>query len=99
MIATKSSWLAPLGAAILCTLILGYLLYSRIPLNGLWSGDQGAKLIQIMSLVVHKFRSAALIDSAASIDPSQQFSPLPVLFSWKSGQEYFSIFSYPYAAL
>jgi len=84
---------AALGAIYVAVLAL------FIPLNGLWSGDQGAKLVQIFSLLSNRFRSGALIYPAQALDPERALSPLPALFSTFKDGEHYSIFSYPYAAL
>lgn len=90
-------------AVVLGVLIVGavYLLILAvvIPLNGLWSGDQGAKLVQVFSLLAHRFRSGALIYPGQATDPAGALSPLPALYSTSRGEAYYSIFSYPYAAL
>lgn len=83
------------GVALVYVAILAVL----VPPNGLWSGDQGAKLVQIFSLLSSRFRSAALIDPAQAIDPERALSPLPALYATPIDGSYYSIFSYPYAAL
>jgi hypothetical protein len=91
------------GAVALSALAVGavYVLVLAvvIPLNGLWSGDQGAKLVQIFSLLANRFRSGALIYPGQALDPSGALSPLPALYSTPRDGAYYSIFSYPYAAL
>lgn len=75
------------------------LLSLALPLNGLWSGDQGAKLVQVISLLRSRFQSAAIPYPGATIDPAGTFSPLGALYTWPYNGQSYSIFPYAYAAL
>lgn len=90
---------AVLAAALAVGLVYIALLAWAVPLNGLWSGDQGAKLVQVVSLIRHRFTSGAIVEMGAAADPAGRFSALPALYTWRQGSAYYSIFSYPYAAL
>lgn len=79
--------------------LYAFFLFRFIPLDGLFSGDIGAKQIQITALIYNRFSSLALPYPGASFDRLTQFSPLPALFTWKIGVNFYSIFSYPHAAL
>ena len=89
-------------ATALTSLVAVALLATLIPLNGLWSGDQGAKLVQVISLIKTRFTSLALVEPPGyALDPSGRFSPLPTLLTWHDTERgvFYSLFSYPYAAL
>jgi hypothetical protein len=87
--------LALIAVAALYILLLGTLL----PLNSFWSGDQGAKLVQVLSLLRSRFTETAIPYPGLTIDPARQFTPQPALYTWPRDGVYYSIFSYPYAAL
>ncbi|MEI8307464.1 MAG: hypothetical protein WCF99_10410 [Chloroflexales bacterium] len=91
------------GAVIAATLAVGLLYVAllawAVPVNGLWSGDQGAKFVQVVSLIQHRFQSGAITNPSVALDPEGRFSALPALFTWPQGGSYYSIFSYPHAAL
>jgi len=89
-------------AAALAALFVGAVyigLLAWLPRDSLWSGDQGAKLVQVVSLIRAKLTSLAIPDPSLAYDPSGRFSPLPALFTRSRDDVAYSIFSYPYAAL
>lgn len=88
-----------LAATLAVTLIYVSLLIWVIPLNGLWSGDQGVKLIQIIALLQSKLHNLELPYPSAVLDPSATLSPLPTMMAWQYGGRYYSPFSYAYAVL
>src|ERR1051325_8379960 len=80
-----ASYHSVLAATLVVGLIYAGLLAWFIPLNGLWAGDQGVKLVQIESLLLNKFSDAALPYPSAALDPSGPFSPLPTMLTWAHG--------------
>ncbi|NTV63575.1 MAG: hypothetical protein HGA65_08575, partial [Oscillochloris sp.] len=60
---------ATLAATLAVGLVYLALLAWVVPLNGLWSGDQGPKIIQVISLIQHRFRSGVIVTPSASLDP------------------------------
>ncbi|NTW02341.1 MAG: hypothetical protein HGA19_13855 [Oscillochloris sp.] len=90
---------AALAATLAVGLLYVVLLIWVVPVNGLWSGDQGAKIVQVISLIQHRFSSGAISNPSAGIDPEGRFSALPALFTWPHNGSYYSIFSYPHALL
>ncbi|MCP4545478.1 MAG: hypothetical protein GY835_03295 [bacterium] len=79
--------------------MLAALLFLYLPMDGLWAGDQGAKYVQIESLIRHRFASATLLYPGATLDPAGEFSPVPALFTVPRSGSAVSIYSYPYAFL
>ncbi len=78
-----------IGASLVLTLYL--------PGDGLWTGDQGAKLIQVQSLLQNRFSDPALSYPGAAIDTAGDFSPLPALYTVPGQGGAVSVYSYPYA--
>ncbi|MCP4545477.1 MAG: hypothetical protein GY835_03290 [bacterium] len=76
---------------------LSLLLIFYVPVDGHWSGDQGAKFVQIQSLIHSRFADIAIIYPGSSIDPTGEFSPVPVLYTIPRDGHMVSIYSYPFA--
>lgn len=58
------------------------------PLNGVWSSDQGVKIIQLESLLLQKFTTNALVYPGVALDPTHQYSPLRGPYLNLDGQSY-----------
>jgi hypothetical protein len=71
----------------------------QVPIDGIWGGDQGAKIVVVQSLLRSQFRDPALPHAATEVDPSGAMSPLPALFTTTVDGRALSVFSYPYAGL
>lgn len=83
-------------------LLVGILLASLLlylPPDGMWAGDQGAKYIQVESLIRQRFGEMTLLYPGADLDPAGTFSPLPALYTVPAPDGAVSIYSYPYAFL
>ncbi len=65
----------------------------------MWAGDQGAKLIQVESLIRSGGGDLALAFPGAAIDPGGDFSPLPALYTVPGSGGAVSVYSYPFAFL
>jgi len=66
------------GITVLILVSFGYLailVFAIGPIGGFWCGDQGAKLIQIHSVVERGFVSAKIVYPAEGIDNDRRFSP------------------------
>jgi hypothetical protein len=87
--------LATLAVALLYIGLLGWYL----PIDGFWSGDQGAKLVQVQSLLRSSYRDLGLPYPGTAIDPAGAFSPVPLMFSWPVEGRSYSIYSYSHASL
>lgn len=74
-------------------------LLAAMPLDSLWAGDQGAKLVQVVSLIRARLGSLAIPDLSLAYAPDARFSALPALYTVEAGEARVSIFSYPYALL
>lgn len=72
-------------------------LLSLLPRDSLWSGDQGAKLVQVVSLLRARLTSLAIPDPSLAYEPDGLFSALPALYTWARDGSHYSIFSYPHA--
>ena len=88
------------GAVALSILAVGAIyvaLLASMPYESLWSGDQGAKLVQLVSLIRARLGSLAIPDPSLAYAPDGRFSPLPVMYTVTRGDARYGIFSYPYA--
>lgn len=92
------AWLAA-ALAVFAVGAIYLALLAWLPRDSLWSGDQGAKLVQVISLIRAKLTSLAIPDQSLAYDPSGRFSPLPALYTWQRDGTAYSIFPYPYAGL
>lgn len=68
-----------------------------VPVDGFWSGDQGAKLVQLQTLLRSHYRELGLPYPGMAIDPAGAFSPVSVMFSWPAHGQAYSIYSYAHA--
>jgi hypothetical protein len=87
-----------LATFVVALLYIGLLSW-YLPINGFWAGDQGAKLIQVQTLLRSRYRDLALPYPGAMIDAAGAFSPVPVIFSWPVEGRNYSIYSYAHAFL
>jgi len=84
---------------LLIGILLASVLLFYLPSDGIWAGDQGAKYVQVESLIRQSFRETTLLYPGADLDPSGTFSPLPALYTVPARDGAVSIYSYPYAFL
>ena len=88
-----------LASLALITAGLALVLALLIPQDGFLASDQGAKLVQVESLLHHRFADLSLVYSGENIDPAGALSPLPALYAVRHRGRWVSIYSYPYALL
>lgn len=91
---------AELLAVALSVLAVGAIyvaLLAGLPRASLWSGDQGAKLVQLLSLIRARGATLAIADPSLAYAPDGGFSPLPAMYTVRRGDASYGIFSYPYA--
>jgi hypothetical protein len=87
-----------LATLVVATLYIALLRW-YMPIDSFWSGDQGAKLVLVQTLLRSNYRDLGLPYPGATIDPTGAFSPLPTMFSWPANGRAYSIYSYAYASL
>ena len=76
---------------------LGIVLVFIMP-RGLFSGDEGVKLLQSRALVENGWRSAAIPYPGQDIDPRQKYLPLRPPFVWEHEGSWYGVYSLTYTA-
>jgi hypothetical protein len=91
-ITRQAAWWAALGGAA----VGAFLAFAMPP--GLFSGDEGVKLVQSLSLLESGWQSAAIPYPGSDLDPDEEHLPLQPPFIWHHAGAWYGIYSLIYTS-